>query len=353
MSNLSCSLKFALCALPLSAAISSAAFALTPMVVGTVSIEMNDTSRARPFTSEVWFEAAEGVKAESFAPLPPIEPLIIARQAKPTSFPSTQPKPLIVMSHGNWATRYAYGWLNTELVRSGYIVLSPSHPGTMNGDLRPEYRARLWERSLDVSFALTQLLKDPVWGPRIDPKRIGFAGHSFGGWAGVNLAGGQYDYSVQLQYCRDIAKKDQYCEGLVKDFNPKTPVADGKGNFKDERIRAYYMMASGVAAGFDAQSLKNITAPMVFDTAKFDTVLAPEAGSTLFAQSIPRAREIVREVGHFSYGPACRPVIGKLLAGQVCTDPDGVERKAIHAQVTKDALDFFNLQLMADAQTEK
>jgi predicted dienelactone hydrolase len=348
MSTLSRTLTLALVALPLSAAL-----AQTPMVVGTVSIEMNDTSRSRPFTSEVWFEAAEGVKAESFAPLPPIEPLIIARQAKPASSPGAQPKPLIIMSHGNWATRYAYGWLTTELVRAGYIVLSPSHPGTMNGDLRPEYRARLWERSLDVSFALTQLLTDPVWGPRIDSKRIGFAGHSFGGWAGVNLAGGLYDFSVQLQSCKDMAPKDQYCEGLVKDFNPQTPTADGKGNFKDERIRAYYMMASGVAAGFDAQSLKNITAPMIFDTAKSDPVLAPQAGSSLLAQRIPGAREIVREVGHFSYGPACRPIIGKLLAGQVCTDPDGVDRNAVHAKVVKDATDFFNLQLKGTTQASR
>jgi predicted dienelactone hydrolase len=230
-------------------------------------------------------------------------------------------------------------------VRAGYIVLSPSHPGTMNGDLRPEYRARLWERSLDVNFALTELLKDPVWGPRIDQKRIGFAGHSFGGWAGVNLAGGRYDYSRQLQACKDMATKDQYCEGLVKDYNPQTPTDDGKGNFKDDRIRAFYMIASGVAAGFDTQSLKNITAPMVFDTAKFDTVLAPQLGSSMFAQNIPGAREIMREVGHFTYGPVCRPIIGKLLAGQVCTDPDGVDRKAVHAKVVKDAIDFFNQQL--------
>jgi predicted dienelactone hydrolase len=113
------------------------------------------------------------------------------------------------------------------------------------------------------------------------------------------------------------------------------------------------MMASGVAAGFDAQSLKNITAPMIFDTAKFDTVLAPQAGSTLFAQSIPGAREIVREVGHFSYGPACRAIIGKLLAGQICTDPQGVDRNTVHTGVVKDALDFFSLHLTANAHVNE
>ena len=198
-------------------------------------------------------------------------------------------------------------------------MLTPSHPGTMFGDLRPEYRARLWERSLDVSFALTELLKDPVWSSRIDPARIGFVGHSFGGWTGVSLAGGLYDYARQLQHC--------------------------KASYKDQRIRAFYAMASGVAAGFDPVSLQGVTAPMVFDTAKFDTVLAPQAGSSLFAQLIPGAREIVRDVGHFSYGPSCRPVIGKLLAGQVCTDPDGVVRNDLHVKVSADATAFFAASL--------
>jgi predicted dienelactone hydrolase len=320
-----------------------------PIVVGTVSIEMNDSSRKRPFTSEVWFAAAQGTQAEPFAPLPPIVPFDVALQAKPaTTSDAAGPaarKPLIVLSHGNWATRYAYGWLATDLVRAGYIVLTPSHPGTMFGDLRPEYRARLWERSQDVSFALTELLKDPAWAARIDPQRIGFMGHSFGGWTGVSLAGGQYDYARQLQYCKDTPQKDLYCEGLIKDYNPQTVTEDGKASFQDKRIRAYYMMASGVAAGFDTASLKGITSPMVFDTAKFDTVLAPQAGSSLFAQSIPSSREIVRDVGHFSYGPECRPVIGKLLAGQVCTDPEGVSRKDLHTKVTQDATAFFATEL--------
>jgi predicted dienelactone hydrolase len=329
----------------LSAATAAAA-AKASIVVGTVSIEMNDTRRKRPFTSEVWFEATDGVKAEPFAPLPPIMPFDVALQATPAALPANaQRKPLIIMSHGNWATRYAYGWLTTDLVRAGYIVLTPSHPGTMFGDLRPEYRARLWERSQDVSFALTELLQDPAWAARIDPQRIGFMGHSFGGWTGVSLAGGQYDYARQLQYCKDTPQKDLYCEGLIKDYNPQTATEDGKASFQDTRIRAYYMMASGVAAGFDMASLKGITSPMVFDTAKFDTVLAPQAGSTLFAQSIPSAREIMRDVGHFSYGPECRPVIGKLLAGQVCTDPEGVSRKELHAKVTQDATEFFATQL--------
>jgi predicted dienelactone hydrolase len=313
------------------------------LVVGTTTLDFKDASRQRSIVSELWFEAAPGTVAQSFAPLPPLQSFALATAAKPAI--GVVRKPLIVISHGNWATRYAYAWLATELVKAGYVVMSPSHPGTMFGDLRPEYRTRLWERSLDVSFALSQVLADPVWSELIDAQRIGFVGHSFGGWTGVSLAGGRYSFDRQLQSCRDQATRDQYCSGLIAEFNPATPVADGAGSFKDERFKAFYLMASGPAAGFDEASLLAIRLPMVFDTAKADPVLAPSVGSSLFAQRIPGASETLRDAGHFSYAPLCRALIGRLLAGQVCEDPPSVDRTEVHARVTADALRFFKARL--------
>ncbi len=312
-------------------------------VVGSTTLNLTDATRQRQVVTEMWFEAAPGTKAESFTPLPPLQSITLTTGARPAA--SATRKPLIVLSHGNWATRYAYGWLATELVKAGYLVLTPTHPGTTFGDLRPEYRARLWERSQDVTFALNQVLADPAWKAQIDETRIGFVGHSFGGWTGVSLAGGVYSYTKQLQACQAQADKDQYCTGLIRDFEAARPVADGTKSFKDERFKAFYLMAAGVAAGFDETSLKGITQPMVFDTAKGDPVLAPEIGANLFARLIPSATETVRGVGHFTYGPVCKPVIGRIAAGQVCEDPNGVDRAAFHEEVVRDALRFFKAKL--------
>jgi predicted dienelactone hydrolase len=334
-------LSIAACALSLLGG--AASQAQSTMVVGMQRIAMNDASRNRSVNSEVWFEAAAGTQAEQVYVLPVMEPFAMTANATPAA---AERKPLIVLSHGNWATPSVYGWLTTALVQAGFVVLAPTHPGSMFQDLRPEYRARLWERSLDVSFALTQFLADPAWAARIDAKRIGFIGHSFGGWTGVNLAGGRYDFGLQIAYCQALVQKDQYCAGLIKDFNPQTQIEDGKRSYKDERFSAFYALASGMAAGFTPQSLKGITAPIVFETAKYDTVLATEGGSSLFARSIPSAKEIVREAGHFVYGPVCAPVVGKLVAGQVCDDPEGSDRKALHEQVKQDVVQFFRKQLM-------
>lgn len=300
------------------------------VVVGTRSLEFVDTGRQRPVVTELWFEAAPGTAPGSFTALPPLKAMPLVTNASPAAGGGR--KPLIVISHGNWATRYAYAWLAVEFVKAGYLVLSPSHPGTMFGDLRPELRARLWERSLDVSFALDQLLADPVWRDQVDMQRIGFVGHSFGGWTGVSLAGGVYRYDRQLQACNEQVQKDQYCAGLIKDYNPGTPVADGARSFKDPRFKAFYLMASGVAAGFDEASLKAIDRPILLDTARGDPVLDPAIGSALLAKLIPGASETVRNVGHFSYAPQCKPLIGRLLAGQVCVDPPGVDRADVHAR---------------------
>jgi predicted dienelactone hydrolase len=313
------------------------------IVVGTQSIAMVDKSRSRPFTSELWFEAAEGLKASSFSVLPPLKAIAIAPNAAPKA--NVKAKPLIIISHGNWSTRYGHGDMAIALVKAGFIVMSTSHPGTMNGDLQTSYRLRLWERSRDVTAALDQLLADPTWAARIDARRIGFAGHSFGAWTGLSLAGGRYDFARQLAACKTMTNPDQYCTGMVKDYTPELPTQDSDADYSDPRIKAFYLMAGGPGAGFTPESLAAVKAPMVFDTAKFDAVLSPALGSTLLARSVPGAKEIMRMVGHFTYAPLCLPIIGKALAGQICVDPDGIDRAQVHADVNQDAVTFFSSQL--------
>ena len=104
-------------------------------------------------------------------------------------------------------------------------------------------------------------------------------------------------------------------------------------------------MGTGPGQGFSEDSLKAIHAPFVIDTARFDEILEPAANSTRLARLIPRAKEILRPVGHFAYVPECRSVVGPLLARAIgiplCNDPDGVDRAKVHAQVAQDVIQFF------------
>jgi len=263
-------------------------------------------------------------------------------------------RPLVVLSHGNWGSRYSQGWLALRLVEAGYLVVSTSHPGTEGESQTAAGRYRLWDRSRDVSLALDAVLKHPKWGPMIDADRIGFAGHSFGGWTGVSLAGGRYDPARQRAYCRSLAKKDAYCDGTLKDDVSGIPAQDAGHSFRDSRIRAFYIMGSGPGQGFALESLKAIDVPFLVDTAQYDEILEPGPNSTRLAKAIPGAKEILRAVGHFAYVPECRPVVGALLARAagipLCDDPDGVERAKVHLQVAQDVIRFFDSALRARSQ---
>jgi predicted dienelactone hydrolase len=312
--------------------------------VGTATLDLEHKPTGRKVISELWFEAAPDAKIEWFSPRPALRPVPIARNADPA--PPLRKYPLIVASHGNWGSRFSQGWLALELVQAGYVVLSTSHPGTMADDQTAAGRYRLWERSRDVSFAIDEVLKSPKWATLIDENRIGFVGHSFGGWTGVSLAGARYDPIRQRNYCRNAERKDFYCENTLKDDIAAVPATDAGDSFRDSRIKAFYIMGSGPGQGFSPDSLKSITVPFVVDTAQFDE---PLSNSTNLAAQIADAREVQRPVGHFAYVPECRWLIGSMimrLAGlPLCEDPKGVDRGRVHKEVANEIVAFFQKNL--------
>jgi predicted dienelactone hydrolase len=318
-----------------ASAVAIAAESAQPVGTATIETERN----GRKITSELWFPAGAEARVEDFSPRPPLRAIAIARQAVPAA--GLGKRPLIVVSHGNWGSRFSQGWLALALVRAGYVVLSTTHPGTAGDDQTAVGRYRLWDRSRDVTAAMDAVLADAIWAPLIDAGRIGFVGHSFGGWTGVSLAGGRYDPAQQRAFCQHMTPKDFYCDGTLKDDVKDVSAIDAGESFKDERIKAFYIMASGPGQGFLADSLRSITTPFSVDTALFDEVLERAANSTSLARQIPGAREVERQVGHFAFVPECRPLIGRLLASAICHDSEGVDRALAHQQIARDVLQFF------------
>jgi predicted dienelactone hydrolase len=319
-------LPFAACAgLFLSFLLNTTTAGAADSVVGTVTLNLEHKPAGRKVVSELWFKTAPNAKIEWFSPRLPLRSIPIARNADPQS--PLRKHPLIVVSHGNWGSRFSQGWLALELVKSGYVVLSTSHPGTIGDDQTVAGRYRLWDRSRDVSFALDEVLKDPKWAGLIDERRIGFVGHSFGGWTGVSLAGGRYDPVRQRAFCQSVQQKDFYCENTLQDDIAGVSATDAGNSFKDDRFKAFYIMGSGPGQGFAAESLNSIRSPFVVDTAQFDESLEAQSNSSNLARRIPTAKEVVRPVGHFIYVPECRwlvgPILTRLAGLPLCNDPRG------------------------------
>ncbi len=196
-----------------------------------------------------------------------------------------------------------------------------------------------------MSFVLSTVLKGPRWAPLIDVERIGFWGHSFGGWTGVSLAGARFDFNEQMAACREQNPKDLYCTGLTTENLDAVSLQGAQDSYRDQRFKSFYLTATGPGRGLSRDSLQKIRTPVLFDTAQFDEVLAPSINSTWLAALVPEAKEIIRPVGHFVYVPVCKPFLGKIVASLICTDPKGVERAETHALVARDSIQFFNRTL--------
>lgn len=118
------------------------------------------------------------------------------------------PFPVVIFSHGLGGSRDNYEYLGRHWAGCGYVSAHVQHPGSDNGlwkDLPVAERAAAIQRGAanianalnrppDGQFAIDQVEKlnadenSPLKG-RLNLKAIGFAGHSFGGYTTLALAG--------------------------------------------------------------------------------------------------------------------------------------------------------------------
>ncbi|HTJ75475.1 MAG TPA: hypothetical protein VL337_08925 [Acidimicrobiales bacterium] len=96
------------------------------------------------------------------------------------------PFPLIMFSHGFGGSGQGSADLLRAIASAGYVVAAPDFPVTSEGvPGGPERGVDAPEaQPADVRFVIDQLLADPL-AARIDPHRIGAAGHSMG--AGITM----------------------------------------------------------------------------------------------------------------------------------------------------------------------
>jgi len=129
--------------------------------------------------------------------------IIGAKVYAPSNSPGAHP--VIVFSHGLGGTREGYAYLGRHWASHGYVAVHLQHPGSddeaWRGAARPLDSMRraaadplnAMNRPMDVRFAIDQLLKlnaEPGrFTGRLDTNRIGMAGHSFGAFTTLAVAG--------------------------------------------------------------------------------------------------------------------------------------------------------------------
>lgn len=160
-----------------------------------------------------------------------------------TAMDATTKAPLVVFSHGMGGTREGYRYICEHLAGHGYIVVVPTHAGSDAAGVRKEAMEfggpsrgegkpllglvarntsepdNLRNRPRDVSFVIDRVLAEPALSKLVDAERIGVAGHSFGAYTSMAVAG----MTVDLPEGRDRSFRDARVKAVV----PMSPQGRG------------------------------------------------------------------------------------------------------------------------------
>jgi predicted dienelactone hydrolase len=202
--------------------------------------------------------------------------------------------PVIVFSHGLGASRETYQYFGEHMASHGYLVIHPQHSGSDTPAVRDELRERMRDpskktkeketgnsddveerfrggmiventsdpenlrnRPRDISFVLDQVEKDAELSKVADMTKVAVAGHSFGSYTALAVAG----------MTVDMPKEDG-----GRDAHPAGKVERAPTQFADPRVKAAIAMSpqgSGMM-GVKAGAWESIHIPTLMLTGTHD-----------------------------------------------------------------------------------
>ncbi len=140
--------------------------------------------------------------------------------------------PLVVFLHGYDQTPSDYLGLLRAWATAGYVVAAPAFPGTRHGATNGLNAQDYRNQPADASFVITQLLREAATpsGPlaqRIDPGKIGLAGHSLGAEVALGFLN---------TCCQDPRVAAVVSLAGSLQFNPGQPAFPTAGAFAGTRV---------------------------------------------------------------------------------------------------------------------
>jgi predicted dienelactone hydrolase len=310
----------------------------------------------------IWYPAAADAVEEPQWIGAPGQPLLSAGNAAPNAplVASTSKFPLVVLSHGTGGSALNMAWLGTVLAAHGYIAVAVNHPGNNASDgYTPQGFSTWWERARDLSVVIDHMLADSTFGVAIDPKRIGAAGFSLGGYAMIEIAGGISDPAAFFAFCKtpqadNICKDppefpnlfEQFADLVKADTAFQQSRRHAGDSYRDPRIHAVFAIAPALGPAFTPASLDKISIPVEIVAGAADQNVPIASSARYFAAHIPGAKLTIFPggVGHYVFLSTCTER-GRNVLPLLCADGPGVDRSAIHLQTTELALAFFAAHL--------
>ncbi|GMV43202.1 MAG: hypothetical protein AMXMBFR64_49180 [Myxococcales bacterium] len=265
------------------------------------------------------------------------------------------PWPLIVFSHGSQAFKEQSLFLVEGLTRHGYVVAAVDHIGntfmTQNEEKMGEV-AR--ERPRDISALIDRLMApesgDPSWfSTHIDFDRIAAAGHSFGGYTVMALAGGVLSVPQSVVDECALKPKDLICS-VISQGDP------GPLDLRDPRVDAVIAMTPGGYMAFREEGLTSVAVPTMIMGGLADDVTTMDDEILPFYEGIPGTKYLwtLAHGQHFTWSDFCLivPFLSEELAAQFGADlckPDApLPIATAHTLIFDMSLAFFDAWLRDD-----
>ncbi|MFI5139111.1 MAG: alpha/beta hydrolase family protein [Sphingobacteriales bacterium] len=316
--------------------------------IGERTFRFMDTARNRPVITEVWYSTTDVPSQKSDGNYPFIHiPTVRNATVSDMKFP------LILISHGTGGGRMTLEWLADILVKNGFIVAAVDHYGnTYDNKIAADF-IEPWRRPLDISYALSALLKETLFGSRIDTARIGAAGFSIGGYTVIALAGGKLDLNALKVYLNTPAGKKEAAipefpnlmskidaNSVARSFNSSPPL-------KDSRIKAFFAICPAIGQGFvNKEQFAAIQSPVYIVGAQSDSIAPVKTNAKHYHELIKGSKLMVTEgkIGHYVFLNEATDAY-KRQAPFIFTDDVSVNRRQVHERVGQSAVEFFKSAL--------
>jgi len=316
--------------------------------IGQKSVTYTDESRSRPLTTEIWYPTKDAIDKNNTTNTQRTP--FVTINAIPDANMVDEKFPLLLVSHGTGGNRFSLTWFIDKMVKEGYIVISVDHYGNSSFNKIPREYVKWWERAIDIKFVLTQVLNDNTVGSKIDTSRIGGVGFSLGGYTNIALAGGYVDRNATKIMDAELPPEFPKGEEVI-DFDTDSLIVASytkyKDQVKDERIKAFFVMAPAIGFGFQSEKqTKSITSPIFIVAGKGDT-------NTPVADNAENYHRLIETSELYLFGEYVNHYVflneatefGKHILPELTIDHPSVSRGEIHKKTLNLAFEFFKKNL--------
>lgn len=249
---------------------------------------------------------------------------------------ATGPFPVIMLSHGGGSScgsPLILGDLSAYLARNGFVVVAPIHCKTP-----------FVHRANQIASAFEAVVADPRLKSHIASDRLGMLGFSLGTAVTLELAGGIPNFQHLAMYCSTHPTDVMSCNagpGHATDAasSVQNDNASNVALLRRLPLKALVLLDPfGVA--FQRDGLSAVSMPVLLFRPE-QSMLGDENTRTLTAD-LPHPPQVQHVPGgHFVFTDACSAAL-KTDAPEICEDPPGVDRAAVHSGVEAQTAKFLH-----------